>query len=176
MSVKAKTHVNVTAEFSPKLVREILSGVRSAGQPATFWTGKQFLWLSEFRSGYQITSGNPNLHSNNADGFFIEEFCCDLEYRELYEMFLRIIPEGSMVTYPVFTELKLPLTLKIGDEETSINIYKDDALVAIYQDETCYTAIKEENMRKLIPEIFGEDSGYISITENPTGVFLASFS
>lgn len=31
-------------------------------------------------------------------------------------------------------------------------------------------------MQKLLPEIFGEDSEDISIKENPTGVFLASFS
>lgn len=175
MTITAKTCVNKTKEFSPLITRQIVKGINTAGSPAVFWTGKQFLWLSEFGSGYQITSGNPQLHSNNEHGFFVEEFHSDVTDRELQDLFASVIPEGSVVTYPVLTKLELPLSLKVGDSDKKVRIYKNDTLVAIYEDNVCYSGIKKDEMKKLLPQLFS-DPEYVKIQENPDGVFLASFS
>lgn len=174
MTITVKAYISKTQDFSPSLASEIINGIHNLDSPAVFWTGDQFLWLSELWNGYRITSGNPQFHSGNVEGFFIRDLDTRITEQELQDFFSSIIPKGSIVTYPVFDKLDLPLDPEAGDSDKKVNIYKDDILVAIYYHKYCNSGIKKDEMEKLLPQIFS-DPEYVKVQEIPDAIFPTDF-
>lgn len=71
----------------------------------------------------------------------------------MQDLFLHI-PEGSIVSYPVFTQLSLPLDTRRGDQDKNIKIYNNDVLVGIYKNNICHSDIKKDEMKALLSKIF----------------------